>query len=70
MKKVFVILCICAVITACGGSSKTGSADSTTAANQTAKQSETNADTNANKIGTEPAGAATSPGSKYRHAGK
>ena len=64
MKKVFAILCICAVITACGGSPKTGSADSTAAANQTAKQSETSADTNANKIGTEPAGGATSPGAK------
>lgn len=63
MKKVFAVLFISAVITACGGSSKTGTADSTNAANQTAKQSESNADTNANKTGNEPSGT-TSPGAK------
>jgi cytochrome c len=63
MKKVFAVLCISAVITACGGSSKTGSGDSTAAANQTAKQSESSADTNANKTGTEASGT-TSPGAK------
>jgi cytochrome c len=64
MKKVFVVLCISAVITACGGNSKTGTADSTAAANQTAKQSESSTDTNANKTGTETSGAPTSPGAK------
>jgi len=64
MKKVFVVLCISAVITACGGNSKTGSADSTAAANQTAKQSESSTDTNANKTGTETSGAVTPPGAK------
>jgi cytochrome c len=63
MKKVFAVLCISAVITACGGGAKTGGADSTNAANQTAKQSETSADTNVNKTGNEPSGA-TSPGAK------
>jgi len=63
MKKVFVVLCISAVISACGGNSKSGSADSTTAANQTAKQSESSTDTNANKTGTETSGA-MSPGAK------
>jgi cytochrome c len=64
MKKVFIILSICSVITACGGNSKTGSADSAAAANQTAKQQESSADTNANKIGTESSGASTDPGAK------
>jgi cytochrome c len=64
MKKVFAVLCISAVITACGGNSKTGSADSTAAANQTAKQSESSTDTNANKTGTETSGAPASPGAK------
>jgi cytochrome c len=64
MKKVFVVLCISAVITACGGGSKSGSADSTAAANETAKSAESNADTNANKTGTEPAGGALAPGAK------
>jgi len=63
MKKVFVVLCISAVISACGGNSKSGSSDSTNAANQTAKQSESSADTNANKTGTETSGT-TSPGAK------
>ncbi|GAC1311563.1 MAG: hypothetical protein NVSMB24_31330 [Mucilaginibacter sp.] len=63
MKKVFVALCISAAISACGGSSKTGNADSTNAANQTAKQSESSTDTNANKTGNEPSGT-TSPGAK------
>lgn len=64
MKKVFIVLCISAVITACGGNSKNGNADSTAAANQTAKQSESSADTNANKTGAEPAAGAMSPGAK------
>ena len=64
MKKVFVILSICAIITACGGNSKTGSSDSSAAANQTAKQQETSADTNANKTGTESSGVALAPGAK------
>ena len=64
MKKVFIVLCISAVITACGGGSKSGSADSTAAANETAKASESSVDTNANKTGTEPAAGATEPGAK------
>ena len=64
MKKVFIVLCISAVISACGGNSKTGSADSTAAANQTAKASESSADTNANKTGTEDSGVALAPGAK------
>jgi cytochrome c len=64
MKKVFIILSICAVITACGGNSKTGSADSAAAANQTAKEQESSTDTNANKIGTESSGVSTDPGAK------
>lgn len=59
MKKVFIVLFISAVITACGGS-KTN--DSSTGSNETAKAAESNADTNAGKTGTEsgsaPAGAA------------
>ncbi len=64
MKKVFIVLSICAVITACGGSTKSGSTDSTAAANQTAKTSESNADTNASKIGTETSGGTLAPGAK------
>jgi cytochrome c len=64
MKKVFIVLSICAVITACGGGSKSGTSDSTAAANQTAKTSESSVDTNANKTGTENSGAAASPGAK------
>lgn len=64
MKKVLIILSICAIITACGGNSKTGSSDSSAAANQTAKQQETNADTNTNKTGTESSGLALAPGAK------
>lgn len=64
MKKVFLILSICAVISACGGKSKTGSADSASAANQTAKESESSVDTNANKTGTESSTASISPGAK------
>jgi cytochrome c len=64
MKKVFVVLCVSAVISACGGNSKSGSSDSTAAANQTAKASESNADTNANKTGTESSGGTMAPGAK------
>jgi cytochrome c len=64
MKKVFIVLCISAVITACGGSSKKGSSDSSTYNDQSAKSAESNADTNANKTGTEPAGGAMEPGAK------
>jgi cytochrome c len=60
MKKVFIVLFISAVITACGGS-KSGT-DGSTGANETAKAAESSVDTNANKTGTEsgsaPAGAA------------
>jgi cytochrome c len=58
MKKAFFILCISAVITACGGSSSnsTGGADSTSAANKTAKTTNSDADTNATKTGTEATG--------------
>ena len=64
MKKVFIVLAISAVITACGGNSKTGASDSTAAANQTAKSAESSADTNANKIGTESSGPSAAPGAK------
>jgi cytochrome c len=64
MKKVFIVLSISAVISACGGSSKTGSSDSTTAANQTAKEAESSTDTNANKTGTEGSGAPMAEGAK------
>ncbi|WP_183559130.1 c-type cytochrome [Mucilaginibacter sp. SP1R1] len=59
MKKAFFILCISAVVTACGGNSSdksTGGSDSTNAANQTAKATNSDADTNATKTGTEAAG--------------
>ena len=65
MKKVLIVLGIsAAMLSACGGSSKTGSADSTAAANQTAKASESSVDTNANKTGTEDNGTSTNPGAK------
>jgi cytochrome c len=64
MKKVFVVLCISAALAACGGSkSGSGSADSTSASNETAKAAESNADTNATKTGTESS-ASTAPGAK------
>lgn len=62
MKKVFAILLISAVIASCGGNSKSGGSDSSSASNQTAKSAETNADTNANKMGTEAA--VIAPGAK------
>ncbi|MDN3547012.1 c-type cytochrome [Mucilaginibacter aquaedulcis] len=64
MKKAFFILCISAVVTACGGSSsdKSGGTDSTQAANQTAKASNSDADTVVSKTGAEPTGG--SAGSK------
>ena len=64
MKKVFIVLGISVVLSACGGSAKKGSADSSAASNQTAKEQESSADTNANKIGTEDSGAAMAPGAK------
>jgi cytochrome c len=64
MKKVFIVLCISATLAACGGSSKSGSGDSSTTANETAKAAESNADTNATKTGTESAGGALAPGAK------
>jgi len=64
MKKVFIVLCISAVITACGGSSKSGDSDSIAGANQTAKAAESDADTNANKIGNEDVTTSSAPGAK------
>lgn len=64
MKKVFAILFISAAISACGGGTKQGSADSTAAANQTAKDAESSVDTNANKTGTEDSGVSVAPGAK------
>jgi cytochrome c len=64
MKKVFLVLSICAVISACGGNTKQGSADSASAANQTAKAAESEADTNATKTGTEPVAGPMAPGAK------
>jgi cytochrome c len=62
MKKILLVLAVCSVIAACGGNSKSGSGDSTAASNETAKAQDTNADTNANKTGTESA--SMSPGAK------
>ncbi|MEZ2334384.1 c-type cytochrome [Mucilaginibacter sp. RCC_168] len=57
MKKAFFILCISAVVTACGSNSSTkGGSDSTSAANQTAKATNSDADTVVAKTGTEGAG--------------
>ena len=57
MKKAFFILCISAVVTACGSnSSNKGGSDSTSATNQTAKAADANADTVVAKTGTEGAG--------------
>jgi cytochrome c len=67
MKKVLIVLCvgIAVAISACGGGAKQGTSDSTAAANQTAKESESSVDTNATKTGTEDAGAPSSaPGAK------
>ena len=62
MKKVFAILFISAVITACGGNSKKNGGDTATYNNESAKSAESNADTNATKTGTETTAAA--PGAK------
>ncbi|ASU35204.1 c-type cytochrome [Mucilaginibacter xinganensis] len=54
MKKVFAILFICAVITACGGKTKSGDgtdSSATTTADQSAKAQQPNADTSANNTG-------------------
>jgi len=66
MKKVFAILFISAVISACGGNGKSGGTDTSAGANQTAKQSESSVDTNVNKTGTETTTAVstTDPGAK------
>lgn len=58
MKKAFFILCISVAVSACGGSSSStkGGSDSTAAADQTAKATSSDADTNATKTGTEGAG--------------
>ncbi|MES2112780.1 MAG: c-type cytochrome [Bacteroidota bacterium] len=66
MKKVFAILLISAVISSCGGSgSKSGgSADSSKAADQTAKAQQPNADTSANKTGSSTTTAELAPGAK------
>jgi cytochrome c len=57
MKKAFFILCISAVVTACGSNSSTkGGSDSTNAANQSAKAANSDADTVVTKTGTEGAG--------------
>jgi cytochrome c len=64
MKKVFIVLAISTIMTACGGNSKTGTSDSTSAVNQTAKATESSTDTNANKTGTETSGPSAAPGAK------
>ena len=64
MKRVFALVLISAALAACGGNSKSGSTDSTAAANQTAKESESSVDTNANKTGTENSGTSSVPGAK------
>jgi cytochrome c len=64
MKKVFALLMITAALSACGGSQKQGGTDSTSNANQTAKESESSVDTNANKTGTENTGTSNAPGAK------
>jgi len=64
MKRIFALVLISAALAACGGNSKTGSTDSTAAANQTAKESESSVDTNANKTGTEDSGTSSAPGAK------
>jgi len=56
MKKMILALTVCSVIAACGGNAKSGSGDSTEAANQTARHQESDVDTDANKTGTEPTG--------------
>lgn len=67
MKKITIVLSLCTVIAACRNnkSDQSVSNDSVTAANQSAKSYETNADTNTNKIGTDTnAGAASSKGAQ------
>ncbi|MVN22358.1 c-type cytochrome [Mucilaginibacter arboris] len=67
MKKTAIILSLCAVIAACSNnkSDQNVSNDSTTAANQSAKSQESDADTNATKIGTDSnAGNAPSKGAQ------
>ena len=67
MKKVTLILSLCAIIAACSNNNKSAtlSADSAANADVTAKSQETNADTNVNDIGTTPAPTIpNSPGAK------
>jgi cytochrome c len=64
MKKVLLVLGISLALAACGGGTKQGGTDSTSAANQTAKEAESSVDTNANKTGTENSGTAVAPGAK------
>jgi cytochrome c len=59
MKIFFLALSICGLIAACSGGSSdktAGGSDSVTSVKQTAKARNSDADTNAMKIGTEPAG--------------
>jgi len=62
MKKIAVILSLCAIIAACNNEKpgQSSSDESSTATNQTAKSNETNVDTNVNKIGTTSNSAASS----------
>lgn len=62
MKKTAIIIALCSVIAACSNnnSAKNSTSDSSTAANQSAKSQETNADTNVNKIGTASSGPVSS----------
>ncbi len=54
MKKIIFILGICGIVAACTNSEKSGSTDTTSAgANQSATAQQSNADTNANNIGTD-----------------
>lgn len=62
MKKFSIILCLCTVIAACSNnkSDKNSTIDSLSAANQSAKSQESDADTSVNKIGTASGGPASS----------
>ncbi len=64
MKKTFLILGICSVILACNSNDKTSSSSDTTSAgaDQSAVAQQPNADTNANKIGTDSPGTSAGKG--------